>query len=1011
MKRTRRRILVVATALTAPAFAASAQATGTIAGRVTDRTTQQPIADAQVLVVGSTRGARTSDAGQYRLPGIAPGQIRIRVLRLGYEAETRTVTVGATETVTADFALGGTATRLDQVVVSATGESELRRESGNNTATITADSIPKTVINGVSDLLSSRAASVVVTQTSGTTGGGSRIRIRGSNSLSLSNEPLIIIDGVRAISDVSGSTIDIGGQNPSRLDDLNTEDIENVEIIKGPAAAALYGTAAANGVVQITTKRGRAGRTKWSAYADGGSVRDVTAFPANFGAIGLTTSANPRRTTGCSIDSELFGLCTQKPDSLISFNPLESHGPFVDGWRTNFGASAAGGTELLQYYLAGDFGQEQGVYPNNEVKRRGIRANLTGQLSPKLDVGVRAGYNQSRLKLPQNDNNDLSPIANGIFGSAEDDPELHGYLFYPVEVINQIYTAQDVDRMTLAGNGNWRPLPWLSVVGVTGLDYASRSDLQVIQPDLIPEPDRRALGNATSNPYRFWTYTGNVNATASYGLASNIAASTSVGAQYNKETVNGTQAAGEGLVAGSSSVAGTTTGFAVTAQNSDIVTLGGYLQQKLAWRDRLFFTAAVRGDDNSAFGEDFKLVTYPSASLSWVIGDESWFPKFDVISSLRLRGSFGRSGQRPGFRNAVSFYQAVGVRRETGDAGGVELGANVGNSELKPELSTEYEGGLDVGLLNSRLSLELTYYNKSTRDALIQRQLAPSTGAQTQFENLGEVTNKGVEGTINAAVLDLDNFKWNLTLNGSVNSNRLVTLGVGVDTIFLGLGAVDGNAIQRFVEGQPTAGYWQRPLVSWQDKNNDGIISPLGCGPSSADDTADCEVSLGDNVAYLGNPLPKRELTLNTSFTLYRYFRVAGVVDHRGGYTLYNATEQFRCVIFVTCQTAYDKRAPLADQAARMASILGSDAGYVEDASFVKLRELSLTLLAPNDWARRVGTSNLALTIAGRNLATWTDYKGFDPELNWNGTSNYSTADFLTQPPVRYFTARLSLNW
>ena len=233
MKRTRRRILVVATALTAPAFAASAQATGTIAGRVTDRTTQQPIADAQVLVVGTTRGARTSDAGQYRLPGIAPGQIRIRVLRLGYEAETRTVTVGATETVTADFALGGTATRLDQVVVSATGESELRRESGNNTATITADSIPKTVINGVSDLLSSRAASVVVTQTSGTTGGGSRIRIRGSNSLSLSNEPLIIIDGVRAISDVSGSTIDIGGQNPSRLDDLNTEDIENVEIIKG----------------------------------------------------------------------------------------------------------------------------------------------------------------------------------------------------------------------------------------------------------------------------------------------------------------------------------------------------------------------------------------------------------------------------------------------------------------------------------------------------------------------------------------------------------------------------------------------------------------------------------------------------------------------------------------------------------------------------------------------------------------------------------------------------------
>lgn len=1010
MKRILRRILVAGAALTVPMVTASAQATGTITGRVTDRATQQPIADAQILIVGSTRGARTNDAGQYRLVSVPTGSVSIRVIRLGYEADTRTITVNGGETVTADFALGATATRLDQVVVSATGESERRRESGNNVATINTDSIPKTVVNGVSDLLSSRAANVVVTQTSGTTGGGSRIRIRGSNSLSLSNEPLIIIDGVRAISDVSGSTIDIGGQNPSRLDDLNPEDIDDIEIIKGPAAAALYGTAAANGVVQITTKRGRSGKTRWTAYADGGGLRDVTDWPANYERIGVTTSATPRRTAFCTLEGQLAGSCVPKADSLMSFNPLEQAGPFVNGWRSEYGASASGGTDLVQYYLGGEFGREQGVYPNNEVRRRGMRANLTSQLGTKLDVGVRAGFNQTRLKLPQNDNNDLSPIANGLFGSAEDDPDLRGNLFYPVSVLNQIYTAQNTDRMTLSGNGNWRPLPWLSVVGVTGLDYAGRTDLQVIQPGLIPEPDRRSQGNATSNPYSFWTYTGNVNATASYNLAS-FNAATSVGAQYNKETVSGTQAAGEGLAAGSSSVAGTTFGFAATQQNSDIITLGGYLQQKLSWRDRLFLTAAVRGDDNSAFGQDFKLVYYPSASLSWVIGDESWFPKIPAVSSLRLRTSFGQSGQRPGFRNAVSFYQAVGVRRDVGDVGALELGANIGNNTLKPELSTEYEGGLDVGLLNSRVSLELTYYNKSTKDALIQRQLAPSTGAQTRFENLGEVTNKGAEGTLNATVLDLPKFKWNVTVNGSVNSNRLVTLGAGVDTIFLGLGAVDGNAIQRFVEGQPTAGYWQRPLLSWQDKNKDGIISPFGCGPTAADDTPDCEVKIGDNVAYLGNPLPKHEVTLNTSFTVFKYVRVGGVIDHRGGYKLYNATEQFRCVAFQTCRAAYDPTTPLADQARRMASLLGTDAGYVEDASFVKLRELSLTLLAPNDWAHRVGGQNLSLTLAGRNLATWTDYTGFDPELNWNGTSNFSTADFLTQPPVRYFTARLTFNW
>jgi TonB-linked SusC/RagA family outer membrane protein len=1008
MKRILRRILIAAAAVTVPPVTASAQATGTIAGRVTDKATQQPLGDAQIIIVGTTRGARSNDTGQYRLTAVPPGSVRVRIIRLGYEADTRTITVNSGETVTADFALGATATRLDQVVVSATGESELRRESGNNTATISTDSIPKTVVNGVSDLLSSRAANVVVTQTSGTTGGGTRIRIRGSNSLSLSNEPLIIIDGVRAISDVSGSTLDIGGQNPSRLDDLNPEDIENIEIIKGPAAAALYGTAAANGVVQITTKRGRSGKTKWSAYADGGGIRNITEFPANFAAVGLTPRGT--RTEFCSLDAVAGGLCTQKADSLLSFNPLEDHGPFVDGWRSEYGATASGGTDLVQYYLGGEFGTEQGVYPNNSVKRRGIRANLTSQLGSKIDVGVRAGFNQARLRLPQNDNNDLSPIANGLFGSAKDDPDLHGNLFYPVEVLNQIYTAQNTDRMTLSGNGNWRPLSWLSVVGVTGLDYAGRTDLQVIQPGLIPEPDRRAAGNATSNPYSFWTYTANVNGTATYSLEG-LQAATSIGTQYNKEAVNGTQAAGEGLAAGTSSVAGATVSFAATQQNSDIITLGAYVQQKLSWHDRLFLTGAVRGDDNSSFGQDFKLIYYPSASLSWVVGDEPWFPKIPGLSSVRLRTSAGQSGQRPGFRNAVSFYQAVGVRREVGDVGALELGTNIGNADLKPELSTEYEGGLDLGLLNSRVSLELTYYNKSTKDALIQRQLAPSTGAATRFENLGEVTNKGVEGTFNATVLDMDKFKWNVTVNGSLNSNRLVTLGAGVDTIFLGLGAVDGNAIQRFVEGQPTAGYWQRPLLSYADKNKDGIISPDGCGPTRADDTADCEVSLGDNSVYLGNPLPKREVTLNSNFTLFKYVRVGGVIDHRGGYKLYNATEQFRCVAFQTCRAAYDPTTPLKEQAARIASLLGSDAGYVEDASFVKLRELSVTLLAPTDWAHRVGGQNLSLTLAGRNLATWTKYTGFDPELNWNGSSNFSTADFLTQPPVRYFTARLSFNW
>jgi TonB-dependent SusC/RagA subfamily outer membrane receptor len=253
-----------------------------------------------------------------------------------------------------------------------------------------------------------------VTQVSGTTGGGSRIRIRGSNSVSLTNEPIIIIDGVRANADPGGSTINIGGQNPTRLDDLNPAEIEKIEIIKGPAAAALYGTAAANGVVQITTKRGLSGKTRWTAYIDGGQLDEITEYPANYQQIG--TNANGGRVSRCALLLQAEGLCTPKPDSLRSYNPLEDNSIFVTGFREQFGASAAGGVNLLQYYLGGDFSREHGVYANNISRRVNLRTNLNAELTPELTAAAHIGYGSLRLNLPQNDNNDQGPLGNGLLG-------------------------------------------------------------------------------------------------------------------------------------------------------------------------------------------------------------------------------------------------------------------------------------------------------------------------------------------------------------------------------------------------------------------------------------------------------------------------------------------------------------------------------------------------------------------------------------------------------------------
>ena len=257
---------------------------------------------------------------------------------------------------------------------------------------------------------------------------------------------------------------------------------------------------------------------------------------------------------------------------------------------------------------------------------------------------------------------------------------------------------------------------------------------------------------------------------------------------------------------------------------------------------------------------------------------------------------------------------------------------------------------------------------------------------------------------LSAHILDMTNLQFDLSVAASTNRNRLVRLGAGVDTIFFGLGANNGDFIQRHAEGHPLGGYWQRRILGFEDENADGIIGPE-------------EVELADDASYLGQPLPTRELSVTPTVTFLRYFRVSGLLNYRGGFKIYNSTAQFRCAVFLNCRAANDKSVGLAEQARAMASaratfgLDASDAGYVEDGSFWKLRELSVTALAPRSWANRLGLTDLSLTVSGRNLATWTDYTGFDPEINFNGTSNFSTAEFLTQPLVRYVTARVNIGW
>lgn len=975
-----------------------AQATGTVTGQVIDQATQRPLPDAQVIIGGTQIGARTGEDGRFTVRGVPAGTRQVRVIRIGYGSVVRQVAVGAGTVDAGRFALGVAAVSLDQVITTATGETERKRVQGNAVSVFTPRPAEVVATENPSQLLAGRVAGVDVQQPGGTVGSGSRIRIRGANSLSLSNEPLIIVDGVRfnnavGQNNVSGSsTLGVGGQVPSRFNDINPEDIEKIEVLKGPAAAALYGTAAASGVIQITTKRGRQQKPRFSAYAQGGTIRDVTTYPGNFAQIGTTTAG--KRTTSCKLVDQAAGLCTPVKDSLISFSPLAVYSPFINGHKGGYGASVTGGAAAVSYYVGGNFERDQGVVYTSQDQRASGRANLTAQLRDNWTVQVGDSYLADHLRLPQNDNNILGIVSSGLLGSAFDKGTAHGFISGQVpQAIYAIETRQDVQRFEQSINTNYQPLSWLRSSATFGLDYLNRYDNELIPPNEV-NFGTLPQGQRSSNPYQIYNYTANESLIADWSPFDAFKTTTTVGSQFTKELIRGTRAFGAQLLAGTASLSGTTARFAVGETNTDNKTLGFLAGEQFAFKDRIFLNGALRRDRNSAFGQNFGSVTYPSISASWVVNEEPFFPKTNLISQLRLRAANGRSGRQPNFRDAITYFNAQTVTVNGSDVPGIVVGGT-GNPALRPETSTETEFGFDAGFLANRIGLNITHYHKTTSDLLVAVPLAPSLGlTQTQYRNLGSLRNTGWEYEMNGKILDTRPLKVDLVITGSTNNNRLLSLGLLPNGNPVPPIVVNSQQQQRL--GYPLGAYFLRPLT-FKDANGDGIIGKN-------------ELTVGDTAVYLGSPFPAREISYAPSVTLFDRLRIAALFDHKGGNKLFNNTARFRCS-FGNCQAAYDRSSPLAAQAAAAAIPLGTDAGFIEDGSYTKFRQLSFTLTTSDRIARLFHTQGLDLTIAGQNLYTWTKYSGFDPELLSAPGTSFSTADFLTLPPTRSWTARVNVTF
>ncbi len=1038
-------------------FALHAQQGGTVTGSITEQGSQRPVADVQVAVVGTQRGATSDAQGRYTINGVPAGSRDIRARRVGYAPRTATVTVVAGQTVTTNFLLAQSAAELQEVVVNAvTGQTQRRAELGVNTGYIDVGSMNQGPITKMADVLQGRIAGVNLATSSGTAGASQRIRIRGANSLSLSNEPLLYLDGV-LISNAKDGRI-LGGADYSRLNDINPEELENIEILKGPAASAIYGSAAANGVILLSTKKGRAGKTRWSEYYEAGSAEDKAPYQLNYAALTkFGTGSEPYyivdpSNNGILNTRSIFGgsapydicpnyraaipagttvkgatSCTQ--DVLLSFDQFRDARttPYQTGSRQKGGINVSGGSEALTYYLSGDKERELGVLRPNTVDRTSLRVNLNARLGSNATAGINSAYIQSATNRISNDNSIFSPIINAALGTAQyltgmesdtvrvPSDRLGSYFGYNTADQRKVNADQGLDRFIVGATTNYTPFSWLRLNANAGLDLYDRTDLQTVDPaSNLPLAQSYILGQHFSLRGISHQYTSNASATGTFTPLTNLQSSTTVGGSFNRNLFEDNDCFGIGIPSGTASCSATTSQFAVNEVHTDERTLGLFAREELSFADRLFVAASIRADNNSGLSRDISgLAYYPSLNASYIVSREKFFPQVSWVDQLRLRAAIGQAGQRPGFGTAETFFAPRVAQVGTNEVPGLIL-TNTGNPNLKVERTTEVEGGFDAGFFGNRLTAEYTAFSRRSKDALVQRGLAPSAGLTANvFQNLGSVRNWGHELGLGASLLTRTNVQLNTHIAATILHNKIENLGVGIAPISLYRGE------QQHREGYPTGGYFAKPIM-WNDADGNGKLTRAEVSVDSSRMILD---SLGKptGLAYIGPSLPTNTQSVSGDLTLFNTITISTLFERRGGNRQLNGTESFRCQLqavnafYSQCGALSNPDATLEEQAAFIShQFLGATPfGYIEDATFVKWRELSVRFQLPAAIGNRSALLNGAsVSLSGRNLKTWTKYRGLDPEIAETGgtggvnTGGFSQGEFNTQPPTRTFTLR-----
>lgn len=941
-----------------PAVVAAQGSVGTVVGRVTDGASGEAVAGVLIEIEGQRLSATTDADGRYRIGEVPVGSRAVLARHLGYALARQAVTVAAGATATADLRLTTSAIALDEVVVTGAAGGARLRTIGNSIAVIEAPrALELSQAPDFTSLLIARAPGVRINLPTGRVGAVPTINIRGSSGA------LIYVDGVRVNSSTglgaaNGSLGQQGSSVGGRLNDIDPDDIESIQIIKGPAAATIYGTEAMNGVVQIITKKGSLGQgPKFTLRSTYGSIffRDAE----NRIATNYMRDANG--------DVVAWNAVAQEKERGT---PL-----WTNGHTSSIHGSISGGTDAIRYYASVSRDDERGIEPNNYGDQFALHSNLDMALSPRVNVSTNLNFTELDNHLGTDTG--LSAFLGAMYGHTllPFPANRRGFgLGYPPEISWELYdNSAKITRFTTSGTVNYAMTDWLKHRLLVGVDYTS-GDHRTLERFAPPElaaylTPAGALGRIGQTLRLNRNLTVDYGASATSGITSALTSYLSAGVQVIRTQSTTSTLGGQGFPAiGIESISSTAQKFDATQSDVLNTTVGGYVQEKFGLNDRLFATGALRVDNNSAFGEDLKWVAYPKADITWLLSEEPFWQWSNVINTLRVRAAYGESGQAPNTFAALRTFSPV---QGPGGTNAVTPGS-LGNPELKPERGKEWEVGFEAGLLN-RVTLEATYFSRRQVDLIQNDAVAPSSGFPGSIpKNLGRVDATGFELLATFQALSRRNLDWRIDANVSADESF---------TVDLGQVSASGDPGEAVRADYPTGSVFVKRVVAADlDPNTKRAINVM-CdgGPDNNHTPMPCAQA---PTVHIGQTRPRYSGAISNTLTFGRRLRLFALLDFKSRHLRINNDDQLRCTGSVGAPLCdinmYPENYSPLEVAQTVAPSQGLIEMYYQNAAFVKLREVSLNYSLPERFVPLADRASI--TVAARELHTWTDFGGLDPE-------------------------------